>query len=282
VAVLASPTTLSSFYATPSAGEGVWRAAGRRVAGHVAVYETTLRLPDNPAVLGGIAWMDTKLLRARLYSGSLSPGGLRWKYTAPISPSAATTLVAAFAGGFLLKDAQGGYYSEGHLAAPLRAGAASLVIYQNGDATVGKWGRDVTMSPSVAAVRQNLTLLIDHGQPAANLSPSDISTWGVSLHGIPTTWRSGLGITSSGALVYVAGPMTIVDLAKLLVRAGAIRAMTLDMNPNWPVFATYNPTLPTGVASSANGTDLLPTMFQSPARFFETSYSRDFVTMSAA
>jgi hypothetical protein len=98
---------------------------------------------------------------------------------------------------------------------------------------------------------------------------------------VADTWRSGLGVTADGALVYVAGPMTIVDLAKTLVRAGAIRAMTLDMNPNWPVFATYAPGSPDGVAAPANGTDLLASMFQSPARFFEAAYSRDFITMSA-
>jgi hypothetical protein len=226
--------------------------------------------------------MDTKLLKARLYSGSLSPGGLFWKYTAPVSAAAAKTLVAAFAGGFLLKDSRGGYFSEGHLSAPLVTGAASLVIFKNGSATVGAWGSDVMMSSSVVAVRQNLTLLVNHGRPAAGLNPSDVATWGISLHGVANTWRSGLGVTADGALVYVVGPMTIVDLAKLLVRAGAIRAMTLDMNPNWPVFATYAPTAPMGVASPANGTDLLPSMFQSPARFFEPYYSRDFITMSAA
>ena len=112
-------------------------------------------------VVAGIAWMDMKLLRARLYSGSLSPGGLLWKYTAPISQSAARSLVAAFNGGFLLKSSNGGYLSEGHLVAPLRAGAASLVIYRNGSVNVGQWGRDVGMTSNVVSVRQNLTLLVE-------------------------------------------------------------------------------------------------------------------------
>jgi len=225
--------------------------------------------------------MDTKLLRARLYSGSVSPGGFFWKYTAPVSPMASRTLVAAFNGGFLVKDSNGGYLSEGHHVAPLRAGAASLVIYKSGYATVGEWGRDVSMRPAVVAVRQNLTLLVDHGRPVPGLSPADVSIWGYSLYKKANTWRSGLGVTADGALVYVAGPMSIVDLAQVLVRAGAVRAMALDMNPLWTVFATYAPASAHGVASPTNGTDLLPTMVQSPARFFETAYARDFVTMSA-
>ena len=44
--------------------------------------------------------MDPRLLRAQLYSGSVSPGSGPWKLTAPISPVAARTLVVAFNGGF--------------------------------------------------------------------------------------------------------------------------------------------------------------------------------------
>jgi hypothetical protein len=279
-APLPTPEALTPFRGTRYKGEGVWRAAGRLVAGRAAVYTTSIRLPGTSGVEVGIAWMDTKLLRARLYSGSLSPGGQFWKYTAPISPSASRTLVAAFNGGFLMKDTKGGYFSEGHLVAPLRAGGASLVIYRNGFATVGQWGRDVGMTPNVVAVRQNLTLLVDKGRPVRGLNPADTSTWGSALGQVVNTPRSALGVTKNGALVYVEGPMNIVDLAEILVRAGAIRAMPLDMNPFWTVFATYSPQSSNGLASPANGRDLLATMVQPPGRFFESWDTRDFVTMS--
>lgn len=278
---LPTPRAVPPFHAAHVAGEGLWRPAGRLVGGVRAVYTTTMRLPGDASVVAGIAWMDTRLLRARLYSGSLSPGGMSWKYTAPVSPVASSTLVAAFNGGFLVKDSNGGYLSEGHLVTPLRAGAASLVIYKDGFATVGQWGRDVGMTPGVVAVRQNLTLLVDHGRPVPGLNPTDISAWGRALNAVVNTPRSGLGVTADGALVYVVGAMNIVDLAQMLVRAGAVRAMALDMNPLWPVFATYSPATSHGLASPANGTDLLPTMIQPPGRFFETAYTRDFVTMSA-
>ena len=58
-------------------------------------------------------------------------------------------------------------------------------------------------------------------------------------------WRSGIGITADGALVYVGGPgLNITDLANLLVRAGAVRAMELDINTDWVNFSR----LPTGHA----------------------------------
>ena len=225
--------------------------------------------------------MDSRLLRARLYSGSLSPGHGPWKLTAPISSTAALSLVAAFNGGFKFPATQGGYYAEGRIAFPLRPGDASLVIYRNGDATVGSWGRDMTMSPQVVAVRQNLGLLVDGGKPVPGLNPNDTSAWGSSLGGVPAVWRSGIGVTANGALVFVLGPdLEITQLAALLVRAGCVRAMTLDMNPDWTVFATYNPSTPRGLASPANGTSLLGTV-QGPYTFFESWWARDFVTMSA-
>jgi hypothetical protein len=276
------PLPLSPFAGATAAGEGHWRPVGRVVNDTPTVYETYLELPDESGAVAGIAWMDTRLLRATLYSGSISPGGLSWKFTAPVQPAAAKTLVAAFNGGFKFPASEGGYLSEGKPVFPLRVGAASLVIFKNGVITVAQWGRDVTMGPTVAAVRQNLDLLVDHGQPVAGLSRYDTSVWGSTLGGLPNVWRSGIGVTANGALVFVAGPsLTIVDLANLLVRAGAIRAMELDINPYWPTFATYSPSIPTGIAAPANGTNLLAGMNGSPARFFEPSWARDFITMSA-
>ena len=60
-------------------------------------------------------------------------------------------------------------------------------------------------------------------------------------------WRSGLGVTADGALVYVGGPgLDIADLANILVRAGAVRAMELDINTDWVNYSTYQPSTPDG------------------------------------
>ncbi|MHB8593937.1 MAG: hypothetical protein ACYDB3_06325, partial [Acidimicrobiales bacterium] len=97
LAHLPPPAAIASLATPAVAGEGQWHPAGRLVAGVPAVYEAYLR-PDSvhTSVVVGVAWMDTKLLSARLYSGSTIPGGGPWQYTAPISASAAGTLVAAF------------------------------------------------------------------------------------------------------------------------------------------------------------------------------------------
>jgi hypothetical protein len=286
---LSSPAALVPFTPAP-AGQGVWTAAGRPVGGVAAVYETNL-VPPGGAEPAGIAWMDTKLLSAQLYSGSKSPGGGPYQLTAPVLPAQAATLVAAFNGGFLMKDAGGGYYTEGRAIYPLAAGAASLVISADGTATVGAWGTDVAMTPAVIAVRQNLVPLVAGGQPTPQALSPDWQYWGATCAatscgagapGIEYQWRSGVGVTADGALVYVAGPgLAPAQLAELLARAGVVRGMELDINPNWPVFVASAPTPPNGPAAPANGASLQPSSVQGPSTFFNPAWARDFVTMSA-
>ena len=271
-------------------GQGRWHPAGRRVRGRVAVYETTLRPPGGTQV-AGIAWMDTRLLAARLYSGSLSPGGGPYRFTAPIRPAQAATLVAAFNGGFLMRDARGGYYTEGRTVVPLVRGAASLVIKANGGVSVGAWGSDVTMTRDVVSVRQNLVPLVADGRPTPLVTARTWRFWGSTCsatscgHGLPGVehqWRSGLGINADGALVYAAGPaLDPLQLAQLLITAGAVRAMELDINPAWPVFASYAPTSPAGLAAPSNGSKLLASTDHGPDTFFNPVWARDFITMSA-
>jgi len=280
---LPAPPPIVPIASPPVAGEGQWRPAGRLVGGQPAVYEAFVR-PDavHTSVVVGVAWMDTELLSATLYSGSIIPGGGPFANTAPISPPAAKTLVAAFNAGFLMKNANGGYYTEGKTVVPLRQNAASFVIYRDGRATVGQWGRDVTMTSDVVAVRQNVDLVVDGGKPVAGLNANDTTHWGYTLGNRVYVWRSGVGVTANGALVYVAGPyLNITDLADVLARAGAVRAMELDINTDWVNFSTYSPATPTGLAGPGNGTDLLSTMVGTPQRYFESWWSRDFFTMSA-
>ena len=284
---LPAPAALVPF-GTPGTS-GTWRPAGRPVGGVRVIYETTL-IPPGGSQQAGIAWLDTGLLSARLYSGSVSPGGGPYRYTAPVAPAQAATLVAAFNGGFKMNEARGGYYTEGRLIDPLRAGAASLVIYADGSVDIGAWGSDVTMTPQVVSVRQNLLPLVAGGRPTPQAASRRWRAWGstcgatsclATVPGIEHQWRSGLGITADGALVYAAGPaLDPLQLAQLLVRAGAVRGMQLDINPNWPVFVAYDP--PAGApAGPANGSKLLPETAQGPSTFFLATWARDFITMSA-
>ncbi len=280
---LPAPVPIVPIASPPVAGEGQWSTVGRSVDGLPAVYETMLRPSTiHTSYVVGVAWMDTKLLRATLYSGSQIPGGGPYTHTAPISPTDATTLVSAFNAGFLMSDANGGYYTDNKTIIPLRTGAASFVVYKNGSATVAQWGRDATMGPNVVSVRQNLDLLVDNGQVVPAAYGPDPTQWGATLGGGLYVWRSGLGVTANGALVYVGGPgLDIADLATILVRAGAVRAMELDINTDWVNYSTYAPSTLSGPATPTNGTELLPGMTGTPGRYFQSWWARDFITMSA-
>lgn len=280
---LAAPRPITPFAAPPIQGEGAWSPAGRRVDGIPAVYVTTLR-PDavHTSYVVGVAWMDTKLLSATLYSGSQIPGGGPYTHTAPVTPHAARSLVAAFNAGFLMSAANGGYYTDHRTVVPLRAGAASFVVYQGGRAAIGAWGQTVHMSRSVVSVRQNLDLLVQHGHPVPGLDVTTTTRWGATLGDAVYVWRSGLGVTANGALVYVGGPgLNITDLAAILARAGCVRAMELDINTTWVNFSVYHPSPRSPLASGANGATLLPQMTGGPSRYFQTWWARDFITMSA-
>ncbi len=266
---LPRPGTLKPLSGLPEPGEGSWSPAGRLVGGAPAIYETFIRPnPLHSSVSVGVAWLDTKMLRATLYSGSAIPGGGPYTNTTPIPPSAAARLDAAFNAGLSLQATADGYYTDGRTISSLRAGEASVVINKDGSVAIGAWGSEVSMSAQVESVRQNLELLVDGGRPEAGLSTVDGS------------WRSGLGETSNGALVYVGGPnLTTAGLAGVLVRAGSVRAMELDDGPNFVNFSTFAPDT-NGVASPTNGTTLLPTMESTPARYFDPTWQRDFFTLS--
>ncbi len=267
--------------AHPLPGEGVWHVAGRTDHGIPTVYESFIR-PDaiHTSYVVGIAWMDPTLLRAQLYSGSFIPGGsTHFIYSAPITPLASRTLVAAFNAGFRMQDANGGYYTQGTTIIPLRRGAASVVVDKNGLMTVGAWGSPgFTMSSSVASVRQNLNLLVVNGHPVSDLN--NPALWGATLGGTFNVWRSGLGVTKDGAIVYVGGPaLSISDLANVLVRAGVVTGMQLDINTDWVQYSTFTGA-PGAIVTGSNGTSLLPGMVGSPSRYFATWWNRDFYTMS--
>ena len=92
--------------------------------------------------------------------------------------------------------------------------------------------------PTVAFARQSLPLIIEDGRlnPALN----DSSQWGFTLGNAVRVWRTGVGIDRRGNLIYAAAnDQTVITLARILQRAGAVRAMQLDINPEWPTLITY-------------------------------------------
>jgi hypothetical protein len=186
-------------------------------------------------------------------------------------------LLAAFNGGFKMEDCKGAYLSEGRQLGAFRTGGATLVIHNDGFIEIGTWNQTIARSSTISSAFQNLDLLVRNGAPVSGLKGNDIRVWGAAYHSMPNTPRSGIGVTANGALVYVYGKLTIVQLAKSLVAAGAVDAMTLDMNLIYPFFISYAPV--DGVATSTNGI-ILDHAMGTAARIFQKKFTRSFVTLS--
>jgi Phosphodiester glycosidase len=229
--------------------------------------------PRHPSFLAGVAWMSAANVRFQQHPGSIDPGHLtRWSQPATLPPGARSGLAATFNSGFKIADARGAFYQNGTSVGRFRRGAASFVIYTDGHVDIGSWGTEVSMSPTVSSVRQNLRLLIDAGRLTPEINGDPQSTWGATIGAAAYVWRSGVGITASGDIVYVAGDaLSARTLAVLLQRAGAVRAMELDINRSWVSYMWYTPARGSGPPAPHKLVD-----FYRPANRYYQVNSRDF------
>jgi hypothetical protein len=279
---LPPPTPIRLVVAPALPGEGRWQPTGPLVTGKPGMYVAQFRADTvYTSQITTAVWIDPTRLRLDLVPGAREPGG-SWPQAPYLAGTQLDRAVAAFNGGFRFEDAHGGFFADGRMAVPLHTGAASIVLYRSGRVNVGAWGRDVVMSPRVSDVLQNLVLLVDHGRLAPSATYSDTKLWGHTLGSNTVVARSGIGITASGALLYVAGPaLTVRTLAEALQRAGAVRAMTLDINPEWVTFNLFRHPKPTDPAL-VDASKLYPQMQRSSTRYLgPTAESRDFFSVLA-
>lgn len=276
------PTAIPPIVSPVLPGEGAWRVLAQ--TGSQPVVMRALLRPDraHTSYLAYVAWIDTSRVRFVLHPGSVEPGlgGLRQPDTIPARQRSG--LMATFNGGFRLKDAlmgpYGGYYADGHRVGRLVNGMAAEIFRSDGSMTVGMWGRDGSLSDhAITAVRQNLRLLVDNGQVQADAKDGSGQTWGYTIKNAYYVWRSGVGVTSTGDIVYAMGPtLSVQTLAQILRRAGAVRAMELDINPDWVSFMSYT--------AGGNPATPAPTKlmnFSRPADRYYKPSSRDFVAVYA-
>lgn len=256
----------------PTGAPVTWTPSGAGGPGGAVVF-TAVVAPSAGAAPVGVAWIDQAHAVVQLFAGTTQPGG-SFRYQGMVPPSLDGYLVAAFEGGFQFAVSNGGFEQDGVVGAPLVPGAASIVELADGRVELGSWGSQVGPGPNVTAVRQNLTLLVDHGQVLPTATENPLVTWGYSLGNLVATWRSGLGITAHGNLVWVGGPgLSPAALGAMLVWAGAVRGMQLDINPYWVSFATFAEE-PSGLVA----TNLLPSMAQAPTHYL-APFWRDFVAV---
>ena len=268
-----APAPVTPVIAPALPGEGQWRGTGPLVAGAAPVLVTSFRPdPNYPQLVAGLAWIDHTRTRLALYPGRYEPpnDGIQ---EAEVPPQLRSSLLATFNSGFKLEDSGGGFFSKGHPYAPLKDGQATLIGFSDGGIDVRTWTGGPDPGPGIAFARQNLPLIVENGQ--LNPALSNASLWGTTLGNTVRVWRSGLGIDAHGNLIYAAADIqTAESLAQILQRAGAVRAMELDINYEWTTFNFY------GTFGAGEPAKLLPGMSRPATRYLSPD-DRDFFTVYA-
>jgi hypothetical protein len=264
------PPSIRPVIHPPLPGEGIWHAtfsgSSRRPPVLVTSFRPEAAYPQNVA---GVAWIDHARTSVWLYPGIQEPSvSMASRGPEEVPPDLRGRLVATFNSGFKLSDSGGGVAIGGHTYAPLKDGLATIMRFSDGRVDVRSWAGSGTAPPDVVYARQNLPLIVYHAKLNPNLS--DGPAWGATLGNAVRVWRSGVGIDRHGNLIYAAANIqTVGSLAEILRRAGAVRAMELDINTYWTSFITYHHR---GARGAAN---LLAAMDRSPQRYLSPD-DRDF------
>ncbi len=235
-----TPTT--SFLPLPAEGE--WQPIETpALPQKVAIARTFVRPdPTRDYAIVSLVKMNMNELSIGLQAGTYYPGGVYGVYGkgyVPPQVQQANSLVAVFNGGFMAADGHYGMVLDGKTYVPLRKNMATLLIYSDGKAEIV----DYTGQPlpkNVVAARQNGPFLIQNGI-IMSFDNNSTDTWGRTTTNSMYTWRSGLGITKDGNLVYAVGNSLVPStLARALQDAGVINAIQLDINPFWVRYIIYD------------------------------------------
>ncbi|HWA53105.1 MAG TPA: phosphodiester glycosidase family protein [Solirubrobacterales bacterium] len=251
-------------------GEGVWKKAGAGAGARPPVLLTTFRSdPEYPQLIAGVAWLDSAQTKLAYVPGlDEPPEPLPHRGPGEVPPGSRPRLVATFNGGFPLETSNAGLVYRGKVVEAMVNGIATVVEYRDGRVDVVRWHQGPGAPADVWFAKQNLPPIIYEGKLNPNLS--DGPEWGETVNNATRVWRSGLGVDARGNLLYAAAnDQTVESLAQILRRAGAVRALELDINEDWTSFISYRGP---GAASPSN---LLPEMFR-PAERYLTPDERDF------
>jgi hypothetical protein len=267
IAVLAAARRPGLFGWTPAVAVG----------GQTAVWISRVRAFHESGFTITLLRFDQGMVTLALHAGGSQPGGQGWAYGDAIGRAEGRIVVAAFNSAFQQNYGAGGFEEGGRVGWPLLRGAASVVIYRDGTADIGRWQVTVPAAGRpVQAVRQNLGLLIDGGRIPPSVDTCIKVCWGDPLHEQPIVARSALGITLNGDLVWAGGHnLSVRALAEALAGTGAVRAMELDINPRWVAGYVYAHSARAGAPVPI---PVVPGQTGIPGEFL-VPYFRDFFTV---
>ena len=263
------PPDIQPLIAPALPGEGVWVPTETWSGSNSPIQVAQFRSdPNYPRMIAGVAWIDTRRASIQLYPGQLEPSVALPRGPMEVPPDLRPRLLATFNSGFKLADSGGGFAMGDRTYAPLKDGLATVIGYRDGRVDIQAWTRGPDAPAAVQYARQDLPLIVSGGRPNPNLS--DGPEWGATLGNAIRVWRSGIGVDANGNLIYAAADnQTVASLAQILIRAGAIRAMQLDINSYWVTLISYSQ------SGARDPSSLLPGMTRGPYRYLSPD-DRDF------
>ena len=251
-------------------GEGVWRSTERVVAGAPPVLVTTFRTdPVYPRIVAYVAWFDHTRTQLALYPGRYEPPNASPRGPMEVPQSQRWRLLATFNSGFMNRDSHGGFFVDGHSAAPLRPGQGTIVAYKDGRVDVFSWHGRRDSRPEGRP---------GPAEPAADRRPgpaesrcSRTTRSGEARSGTRCGSGDPAPESTATATSSTSQPRTRRQRASrvALMHAGAVRAVELDINAEWPSLVTY------GRGGVGNATKVVPNYQQSTNRYLVPD-DRDF------
>ena len=215
-------------------------AAGVQLAHGVRRLAAVRPDPQRPYAEAEVIALDPGLLQIKMVPGTIEPQPTTGLIGTGVIPQEEWgSLVAGFNGGFAAMHGKFGMMVDRKVYLPARDGIATLAVYEDGSLRMGTWGADLKQTPDMVSYRQNCPPLVENGTITAEAGK--LTLWGLSVSNELYLYRSGLGVTADGRLLYVAGkPLSAYTLARALKDVGAIYAMQLDVDEFHVAFITYD------------------------------------------
>lgn len=273
----AKPEDISPIILSPAMrDEGKWKPL---IDGSDLLFQTQIRPdPTRPGSVVNMVAMDLSRLRFEIVIGKgyCTPEPPN---AGEIPEEIKDRLVACFNGGFLPRHDDGGFILHGREWVSMKPDKATFCIFDDGSVEILDWTEEniqlLENNPEkqLVSARQNQPMLIENG-----IVNDMVHKWGLlarkrEVHGVtadvldwrdfmqvamPSTedllsrfgitpqqtevhgWRTGLGITQTGHLIYVAGNrLSAETLAQALIMARCYDGMHLDMNISNCAFNYY-------------------------------------------
>ena len=237
-AVIYRPPRIRSVLHPSIGAEGVWQPAGPAVRGAPAIRIAEYRPePDYPRIVAYVAWIDHTRTQLALYPGRYEPpnaspaGRSRFRRgsagacSRPSTAASPTGTATAASPSTAHRTRRSGRHGHGRRL-PQRPSRRDLVA-----------GRS---SPGRGSSSPARTCRCSW-KAGARTPRSTTATRGATRSATPSrVWRSGVGIDRHGNLIYAAADyQTAGRSPRSSIHAGAVRAIELDINAEWPSFITY-------------------------------------------